>query len=284
MFFFFTEYSKRVYQGVRVKHTVKDLLAEKRSRQTSGPPQLTFIPPSLFSCSHMIPGYYSMRRPFLSDAEFCSSSKQFSTDVYSSALTGKSVSCDTTHPSSYSSLIDTYYPETFSDYRSAALSSGGSTIFSSSALSTLLPPFPGDTSPLCRDSWEQAGAEAVEGLCGDGLAPAPMTMPVTGSLTGSEPSSPGQYRSSSRSSSMPQFYSLHSLDDVQYHSSFQSTAGSFACPSYMTASSESAAKIPALSTEETENDPPALNETIPIPWAKEDTTSSWSQYEMRRAF
>ncbi|KAF7644380.1 hypothetical protein LDENG_00222860 [Lucifuga dentata] len=32
-----TEYSKRVYQGVRVKHTVKDLLAEKRSRQTNGP-------------------------------------------------------------------------------------------------------------------------------------------------------------------------------------------------------------------------------------------------------
>ncbi|KAG9265374.1 uncharacterized protein C11orf53 homolog [Astyanax mexicanus] len=283
------EYSKRVYQGVRVKHTVKDLLAEKRSRQTSGPrftgvssPQSPFVQ---MTGSHMIPGYYSMRRPFLSDAEFCSSSKQFSTDVYSSALTGKSVSCDTTHPSSYSSLIDTYYPETFSDYRSAALSSGGSTIFSSSALSTLLPPFPGDTSHfVLRDSWEQAGAEAVEGLCGDGLAPAPMTMPVTGSLTGSEPSSPGQYRSSSRSSSMPQFYSLHSLDDVQYHSSFQSTAGSFACPSYMTASSESAAKIPALSTEETENDPPALNETIPIPWAKEDTTSSWSQYEMRRAF
>lgn len=32
-----TDYSKRVYQGVRVKHTVKDLLAEKRSRQTNGP-------------------------------------------------------------------------------------------------------------------------------------------------------------------------------------------------------------------------------------------------------
>ncbi|KAI2562712.1 C11orf53 isoform 3 [Pan troglodytes] len=29
------DYSKRVYQGVRVKHTVKDLLAEKRSGQTS---------------------------------------------------------------------------------------------------------------------------------------------------------------------------------------------------------------------------------------------------------
>lgn len=32
-----TEYSKRVYQGVRVKHTVKDLLAEKRLRQTTAP-------------------------------------------------------------------------------------------------------------------------------------------------------------------------------------------------------------------------------------------------------
>ncbi|KAH0623317.1 hypothetical protein JD844_031525 [Phrynosoma platyrhinos] len=29
------DYGKRIYQGVRVKHTVKDLLAEKRSRQTS---------------------------------------------------------------------------------------------------------------------------------------------------------------------------------------------------------------------------------------------------------
>lgn len=41
---FFAEYSKRVYQGVRVKHTVKDLLAEKRSRETSGPCYMV-IPP-----------------------------------------------------------------------------------------------------------------------------------------------------------------------------------------------------------------------------------------------
>lgn len=38
------ECSKRVYQGVRVKHTVKDLLAEKRSQQTSGP-RYTVSPP-----------------------------------------------------------------------------------------------------------------------------------------------------------------------------------------------------------------------------------------------
>lgn len=41
-----TDFGKRVYQGVRVKHTVKDLLAEKRSRQSSG---------SCFSVSHFFP-------------------------------------------------------------------------------------------------------------------------------------------------------------------------------------------------------------------------------------
>lgn len=101
---------------------------------------------TLCSGSHPLPGYYSMRRPFFSDAEFCSSSKQFSTDIYSSALTGKSFSCDTMPMSTYSSLIDSYYPESFSDYRSAAHSGGGSSIFSSTALGTRLPPFPGDTS------------------------------------------------------------------------------------------------------------------------------------------
>ncbi|XP_066541457.1 POU class 2 homeobox associating-factor 2 isoform X2 [Hoplias malabaricus] len=228
--------------------------------------------------SHMLQGYYSVRRPFLSEAEYCSSSKQFSPDVYSSTLNGKTVSCDAS-TSSYPSFIDSYYPETFSDYRSTALPTASSAIFSSSALSTLLPPLPGDTSHfVLRDSWEGAGTEAVEGLGADGLAPAPVTMP----LSSSEASSPGQYRTPSRSSSMPQFYSLHSLDDGQYHSSFQPTASSFTCSSYMTTSSESAAKLTTLSTEETENNPPALNDTIP--WAKEDATGTWPQYEMRRAF
>lgn len=59
----FLEYSKRVYQGVRVKHTVKDLLAEKRSRQTSGPCFAVSLPSNipdheaklkfrLYRCSH----------------------------------------------------------------------------------------------------------------------------------------------------------------------------------------------------------------------------------------
>lgn len=52
-----TDFGKRVYQGVRVKHTVKDLLAEKRSRQSSG---------SHFSVSHFAfhhhPGLFSHQK------------------------------------------------------------------------------------------------------------------------------------------------------------------------------------------------------------------------------
>ncbi|KAM9469229.1 POU domain class 2-associating factor 2 [Clarias gariepinus] len=267
-----TEYSKRVYQGVRVKHTVKDLLAEKRSRQTSGPRFAGVSPQSplvQMAGSHALPGYYSMRRPFFSDAELCSSSKQFSTDIYSSALTGKSFSCDTTPMSTYSSLIDSYYPESFSDFRSAAHSGGGSSIFSSTALASRLPPFTGDTSHyMLRDSWEQAGMEPTDGLCINSLAPTP-----------AEPSSPSQYRSSSRNSSISssQFYSLHPLDDVPYHSSFQLPSG-FPCPTY----SEHVAKLPALSTEDTDTAPSALNDMLP--WVKEDATGAWSHCEIRRTF
>lgn len=98
------------------------------------------------SGSHMLPSYYGMRRPFIADTEFCSSTKPFSTDVYPSSLMGKSLSCDTGCMSGYSSLIDSYYPESFGDYRSTPFSSGGSTIFSPSALSSLLPSYSSDSS------------------------------------------------------------------------------------------------------------------------------------------
>lgn len=53
LFLLHPEYSKRVYQGVRVKHTVKDLLAEKRSRQTNVPRysvSTTYSKPTLLLC------------------------------------------------------------------------------------------------------------------------------------------------------------------------------------------------------------------------------------------
>ncbi|XP_051535635.1 POU class 2 homeobox associating-factor 2 isoform X1 [Myxocyprinus asiaticus] len=279
-----SECSKRVYQGVRVKHTVKDLLAEKRSQQTNGPrytgvstPQSPFVQ---MTGSHMLPSYYGMRRPFLSDTEFCPSNKPFPGDVYPSALSGKSLSTDTGCMSGYSSLIDSYYPESFGDYRSTPFSSGGSTIFSPSALTSLLPPYSSDPSHyLLRDSWEHTGTEVVENLCGDGLAPMPLSAPS--SLANPENASPTQYRSSSRGSSMTssQSYSLHSLDEVNYQTPFQSTSGSFTSPSFVT---ESASKMTVLPSEDTESAPPALSDSLA--WGREDTASTWSQYEVRRAF
>ncbi|XP_051535637.1 POU class 2 homeobox associating-factor 2 isoform X3 [Myxocyprinus asiaticus] len=232
-----SECSKRVYQGVRVKHTVKDLLAEKRSQQTNGPrytgvstPQSPFVQ---MTGSHMLPSYY-----------------------------------------------DSYYPESFGDYRSTPFSSGGSTIFSPSALTSLLPPYSSDPSHyLLRDSWEHTGTEVVENLCGDGLAPMPLSAPS--SLANPENASPTQYRSSSRGSSMTssQSYSLHSLDEVNYQTPFQSTSGSFTSPSFVT---ESASKMTVLPSEDTESAPPALSDSLA--WGREDTASTWSQYEVRRAF
>ncbi|KAF7647192.1 hypothetical protein LDENG_00176070 [Lucifuga dentata] len=77
--------------------------------------------------SHMLPGYYGMRRPFISDADFCPSAKQFSSDVYPSTLGGKALGCEPPM-TGYSSLIDSYYPETFGDYRSAAAFSSSGVI------------------------------------------------------------------------------------------------------------------------------------------------------------
>lgn len=99
------------------------------------------------SGSHMLPSYY--RRPFISDSDFCPSTKQFSPDVYSSNLGGKPLGCEPSTMTSYPSFIDSYYPETFGDYRSAAtFSSSGSSFLPSSAISSLLPPFSGEPSHL----------------------------------------------------------------------------------------------------------------------------------------
>ncbi|XP_035479328.1 uncharacterized protein C11orf53 homolog [Scophthalmus maximus] len=289
-----TDYSKRVYQGVRVKHTVKDLLAEKRSRQTSGPRYSggSTTPPSYVQMpgSHMLPSYYGMRRPFISDSDFASV-KQFSPDVYSSALGGKPLGCDPSTMTSYSSLIDSYYPEAFGDYRSAAtFSSSGGSFLPSSALSSLLPPFSGESSHLFpRDSWDQSVPEPVsqvEALCPDSLA----SVSVPPSMPSPEPpGSPSQYRSNSRGSSMcsvpgSQPYTLHSLEDAHYHSLTGSSSypaapsSSFSCTPYM---SSSASDLVSKMVTEEDGSLPANGEAS---WAKEDGVSPWSPYEIRRPY
>ncbi|TDH15240.1 hypothetical protein EPR50_G00029530 [Perca flavescens] len=295
-----TEYSKRVYQGVRVKHTVKDLLAEKRSRQTNGPRYSggSTSPPSFVQMpgSHMLPSYYGMRRPFISESDFCQSTKQFSPDVYSPTLGGKPLGCDPSTMTSYPSFIDSYYPETFGDYRSAAaFSSSGGSFLPSSALSSLLPPFGGESSHLfLRDSWEQSVPEPVsqvEALCTDSLA----SVSVPPSMPSPEPpGSPSQYRSPSRGSSMgpgssSQPYILHSMEEAHYHplttsSSYQVPSTSFPCPSYM--STPISDLVSKMVTEEEADSHTSLapNSEAHSSWAKEDGVSSWSPYEIRRAY
>lgn len=109
--------------------------------------KVDYFPP--IAGSHMLPGYYSMRRPFISDSEFCSSTKQLYSDVYQSTLGTKALSSEPPSMSSYSSLIDSYYPESFSDYRSTpSLSASGSSFPQSSTLSSLLPSFSGEAPQL----------------------------------------------------------------------------------------------------------------------------------------
>uniref|UniRef100_A0A8D3CEC2 Si:ch211-213d14.1 n=1 Tax=Scophthalmus maximus TaxID=52904 RepID=A0A8D3CEC2_SCOMX len=240
--------------------------------------------------SHMLPSYYGMRRPFISDSDFASV-KQFSPDVYSSALGGKPLGCDPSTMTSYSSLIDSYYPEAFGDYRSAAtFSSSGGSFLPSSALSSLLPPFSGESSHLFpRDSWDQSVPEPVsqvEALCPDSLA----SVSVPPSMPSPEPpGSPSQYRSNSRGSSMcsvpgSQPYTLHSLEDAHYHSLTGSSSypaapsSSFSCTPYM---SSSASDLVSKMVTEEDGSLPANGEAS---WAKEDGVSPWSPYEIRRPY
>ncbi|KAG7471376.1 hypothetical protein MATL_G00124000 [Megalops atlanticus] len=275
-----TEYSKRVYQGVRVKHTVKDLLAEKRSRQTNMPRYSGGTSPSQpafvqMPGSHVLPGYYGMRRPFIPDPDLCHPSKQFPAEVYPPSLGGKPLSCDPSSVTGYSSLIDSYYPESFGDYRSAAFSSGGSSLFPSSALSSLLPPFPGDSHFLLRDTWDQPGTDSVgqgEALCSDGLAP----------VTSAESGSPSPYRASSRPPALSsQSYSLHSLDEVHYSNPYP-TPSSYACPPYMTAPHDLPSKLPSLSIEDSDSTSAPLTDTSS--WPKDEGSAPWSAYEIRRSY
>ncbi|XP_062845075.1 POU domain class 2-associating factor 2 [Trichomycterus rosablanca] len=285
-----TEYSKRVYQGVRVKHTVKDLLAEKRSRQTTVPrfnqaassSQPAFVQ---MPGTHMLPGYYSMRRPFLPDSDLCHPMKQYTSDSYSSALGSKAFTYE--HSSSYPSFIDSYYQQdSFGDYRSAtAYTAGGGPLFSPTALSTLLPSLSGETPShlLLKDPWEQPSEDHIsqsEGLCPEGPAP----VADSPSLGGPDSGSSSPYRRSTGSiPSSSQAYTLQTLEDVPYPASSYSSVSSYSCTSYMGAPGDlSVVKMASVSSDEASSGGVSLSDTSAQGWAKDDGT--WMSYESRRAF
>ncbi|XP_076867964.1 POU class 2 homeobox associating-factor 2 isoform X1 [Brachyhypopomus gauderio] len=291
-----TEFSKRVYQGVRVKHTVKDLLAEKRSRQTNTPrlnagassSQPAFVQ---MPGPHMLPGYYSMRRSILPDSELCHSMKQYSTDSYSPALGGKAFPYD--HSSSYPSFIDSYYqPESFGDYRgTTAYTASGGSLFPPSTLSTLLPSLSGETSShlLLRDPWDQPSDNHVsqpEGLCSEGPAPAADSPSLGGPDSGnSSPYRLSVSRSSGPAPSNSQPYTLQTLEDVHYSAASYSPASSYTCPTYMTVPGDLAVvKMAPASSEEPGGGMTTLNDATSQSWAKDDGAGSWMSYETRRAF
>ncbi|KAJ7996188.1 hypothetical protein DPEC_G00234460 [Dallia pectoralis] len=291
---FMDEYSKRVYQGVRVKHTVKDLLAEKRQKQTSVPrfnagtshSQPTFVQ---MPGSHMLPGYYSMRRPYLTDSDFSPSAKQYSSESYSSTLGGKALSYD--HSTTYPAYIDSYYSPEFGDYRGAtAFTTGGGPLFPTSSLPHLLPPLPGESSHLLlRDSWEPSDGDSVsqgEVLCSEG--PVPTT--VSSGLASTDPDSPSLYRlipsrggGSTLSLSGSQPYSLHPLEEVHYPSSSYAPSPSYPSSyTYMVSSGESSGvKVSPVSSEDPSSGAVPLSDAS---WVKDDGTSSWLPYEPRKAY
>lgn len=132
-----------------------------------------------------------------------------------------------------------------------------------------------------RESWEQTGSEAVaqvDGLSSEGLPPET----ISTSLPSTESGNSSQCPSPPRGATMPsQPYPLYPLDEAHYPGLYQPPS-SFPCAPYMTASSDLGAKMPPLSTEESENAPPALSDNSP--WVKNDVNSAWSPYELRRTY
>ncbi|XP_069752398.1 POU class 2 homeobox associating-factor 2 [Narcine bancroftii] len=298
-----SEHSKRVYQGVRVKHTVKDLLAEKRSRQTNvsfkyntGTNSCQPLSYVQMSGSHVMPSFYGVRRSYLSDYDLphCHSSKQCSSDVYSSSMGNKSFGCDPPAVSGYQHLFDPYIMETFGDYRSPAFPSGTNSIFTPQPFTPLVSPFPNESSHfLLRDSWDSVQENVSQGdtIC-DTLqqmqaAPHQSQHHSNHSLPDPDSASPSQYKSIARNSSDPgqssQPYTLHPLEEMHFASGYSATSAAYGCAPFMTVPSELAAKATHLSSEEPA-DTTATSMLDMSSWAKEDASVSWPLYEVRRAY
>ncbi|XP_055963459.1 POU domain class 2-associating factor 2 [Sorex fumeus] len=277
------DFSKRVYQGVRVKHTVKDLLAEKRSRQTNNSRfnggVTSQSPFTQVPGSPAMSGFYGIRRSFLSDSDF-HSTKQYPGDVCGSGA-AKAFPCEPSAGSSHPALLDPYFPEPYSDHRPSALTPSPGSLFSASPLPPLLPPpFPGDPSHLVlRDTWEQTMPEGLGQPDPGPTDTLPTLSPGTSCLSQLESGSASQHRSSSWAPALPgaPSYSLHALEDL-YHSPGYPTPSSYPFSPFMTVSNDQPPKmVPDEST-----DPSVLQDSSP--WTKEDGSMTWGSFECRRAY
>ncbi|PKU42113.1 hypothetical protein llap_7585 [Limosa lapponica baueri] len=282
-----TDFGKRVYQGVRVKHTVKDLLAEKRSRQSSGSrftgststSQSPFVQ---MPGSPATAGYYGIRRSFTTELDF-HNTKQFVSDVYSSPLGSKPFSCDSSATQGYPALLDPYLTDQYGDYRATPLTAGTSSFFSSSSVPPLMPSFPNDTAHfLLREPWEQTSPDSLgqsDGACSDPL----QALPASAScLSAHESGGISPYRSSGWTPAIPgtQPYPLHPLEDVHYSPSYAATS-SYSFSPFMTVANELTSRMSQLSPEQSSETPPLHDNSA---WAKEDGSPIWGTYEGRRTY
>ncbi|XP_053819210.1 POU domain class 2-associating factor 2 [Vidua chalybeata] len=276
------DFGKRVYQGVRVKHTVKDLLAEKRSRQSSG---------SLFSGSTstaqspfgQVPGspttagYCGGHRSFPAELDF-HSTKQFVSDVYPSPLGSKPFSCDSSAPQGYPALLEPYLSEQFGDHRAPPLPAATSSFFSAPAVPPLLPSFPSDTGHfLLREPWEQSSPESLSQP--DSACP---ELPASSScLSLPDPGAASPFRGSGWSPALPgaQPYPLHPLEDAHYSPSYAAASPYSLSPFVAVANEPSRMSHPCP---EQPSEPPHLAEHSA--WAKEDGSALWGTYEGRRTY
>ncbi|TRY83964.1 hypothetical protein DNTS_006537 [Danionella cerebrum] len=228
--------------------------------------------------SHMLPGYYSMRRSFLPDSDLCHTMKQYSSDTYTSTLGSKAFSYE--HPSTYPSFIDSYYtPESYGEYRGpASYTSSGGSLFPTPTLPALLPTLSGESSPqllLVRDPWDQPSEDAVsqsEVMCPDAPAPVADSPSLGGADSGS--SSPYRLSSGRNGTSIPSSsqYTLQTLEDVPYQATSYTSASSYSCPSYL-ATPGDLVKMTPVTSEEPSSAAVSLSDTTS--WAKDDGTGSW---------
>nr|XP_056716829.1 POU domain class 2-associating factor 2 [Euleptes europaea] len=276
------DYGKRVYQGVRVKHTVKDLLAEKRSRQTSGSrfngsvatTQSSFLP---LTGSPAVSGYYGVRRSLMADVDL-QSSKQIPSEVYASSLLAKPFAYESHGVQGYPSLLDTYFSDQYGDHRVTPVTSGTTSLFGASPLPSVVPSFPSDSAHFLS---EQALPDSLgqPDVCSDSL----QASSASGFLSSHEPGGPSQYRNPSWNSPLAgtQSYSLHALEDVHYTSGY-STASPYPFSSFMTVANDLAPKMLHASPEESA-DTTSLHDSGSL-WPKEDGNPLWGSYECRRTY
>ncbi|XP_048369302.1 uncharacterized protein C11orf53 homolog [Sphaerodactylus townsendi] len=276
------DYSKRVYQGVRVKHTVKDLLAEKRSRQTSGSrfngsvttTQSSFLP---LAGSPALSGYYGVRRSLVADMDL-QSTKPIASEVYTPSLLAKPFAYESHGVQGYPSLLDTYFSDQYGDHRITPVTSGTTSLFGASPLPSVVPSFPSDSSHFLS---EQALPDSLgqPDVCPDSL----QTSSAPGCLSSHEPGGPSQFRNPSWNPPLAgtQSYSLHALEDAHYTSSY-STGSPYPFSSFMTVANDLTPKIVHAVPEESA-DTTSLHDSSSL-WPKEDGNPLWGSYECRRTF